>query len=70
MTQLQHLLDIESLSLEQIEGILQAAVGFKQLSERTIKKVPSLRGCVPGDERLGGGRRDDKDAVPRVHVSI
>ncbi len=40
----QHLLGMRGLSAEQIYGILDAARGFKDISRRTIKKVPSLRG--------------------------
>ena len=39
-----HLLGIESLSVEEIELILQTARGFKEISTRPIKKVPTLRG--------------------------
>src|SRR6056300_1697261 len=38
------LLDIESLSLEEIEYVLNNAVPFKQLFQRSVKKVPTLRG--------------------------
>ncbi|MEM9015907.1 MAG: aspartate carbamoyltransferase catalytic subunit [Verrucomicrobiota bacterium] len=38
------LLDIESLSLDEIEYILENAVPFKQLFQRSVKKVPTLRG--------------------------
>lgn len=38
------LLDIESLSLEEIEYVLENAVPFKQLFQRSVKKVPTLRG--------------------------
>ncbi|MEM6916394.1 MAG: aspartate carbamoyltransferase catalytic subunit, partial [Verrucomicrobiota bacterium] len=38
------LLDIESLSLEEIEHVLENAVPFKQLFQRSVKKVPTLRG--------------------------
>ena len=34
------LLDIESLSLEEIEYVLENAVPFKQLFQRSVKKVP------------------------------
>lgn len=37
-------LDIESLSAEEIELILDTAFGLKEISERPIKKVPTLRG--------------------------
>lgn len=39
-----HLLDIESLSAEEITTVLDTAQSFKQVGERAIKKVPSLRG--------------------------
>ena len=39
-----HLLDLESLSLQEIRLILDQAQGFKELLARTIKKSPSLRG--------------------------
>jgi aspartate carbamoyltransferase catalytic subunit len=38
------LLDIESLSAEEIEFVLDAAQPFKKLFTRSVKKVPSLRG--------------------------
>ncbi|MEM1443195.1 MAG: aspartate carbamoyltransferase catalytic subunit [Verrucomicrobiota bacterium] len=38
------LLDIESLSLDEIEYVLENAVPFKQLFQRSVKKVPTLRG--------------------------
>ncbi len=39
-----HLLDIESLTPEQITAVLDTARAFKAVGERTIKKVPALRG--------------------------
>lgn len=38
------LLDIASLSLEEIEYVLQSAVPMKELFHRSVKKVPTLRG--------------------------
>ncbi|MDF1737815.1 MAG: aspartate carbamoyltransferase catalytic subunit [Verrucomicrobiales bacterium] len=38
------LLDIESLELDEIEYVLGNAVPFKQLFQRSVKKVPTLRG--------------------------
>lgn len=40
------LLGLEELSAEQINLILDAAVPFKEVSERQIKKVPTLRGMT------------------------
>ena len=40
----QHLLDIESLSAEELTTILDTAMAFKSVGERAIKKVPALRG--------------------------
>lgn len=40
----QHLLDIESLSKEEILTLLDTAKAFKAVGERAIKKVPALRG--------------------------
>ena len=40
----QHLLDLESLSSSEIETILSTASNFKQIGERSIKKVPSMIG--------------------------
>ena len=40
----QHLLDIESLSPEEILTVLDTARAFKAVGERAIKKVPALRG--------------------------
>jgi len=39
-----HILDMESLSVEEISAILDTADGLKEISERSIKKVPTLRG--------------------------
>ncbi len=39
-----HLLDIESLSPEEITIVLDTARAFKAVGERAIKKVPALRG--------------------------
>ena len=39
-----HLLDIESLSVEEIQTVLETAQAFKAVGERKIKKVPALRG--------------------------
>lgn len=39
-----HLLDIESLSVAEIQTILDTARSFKAVGERAIKKVPALRG--------------------------
>ena len=38
------LLDVETLSAEEIQHILDAVPSFKEVSERDIKKVPTLRG--------------------------
>ena len=39
-----HLLDIESLSAEEINTVLDTARAFKAVGERAVKKVPALRG--------------------------
>src|SRR5207247_4714650 len=39
-----HLLDIESLSADEITIVLDTARAFKAVGERAIKKVPALRG--------------------------
>jgi len=39
-----HLLDIESLTSEEINTVLDTARAFKAVGERAIKKVPALRG--------------------------
>ncbi len=39
-----HLLDIESISAEEILTVLDTARAFKAVGERAIKKVPALRG--------------------------
>jgi aspartate carbamoyltransferase catalytic subunit len=39
-----HLLDIESLSADEIKIVLDTAKAFKAVGERAIKKVPALRG--------------------------
>jgi len=39
-----HLLGIEDLDLDEIELILNTSRSFKEISTRSIKKVPTLRG--------------------------
>ena len=39
-----HIFGIEQMSAEDIEHILDTAESFKEISERSIKKVPTLRG--------------------------
>src|ERR1700751_657332 len=39
-----HLLDIESLSAEEIITVLDTARAFKAVGQRAIKKVPALHG--------------------------
>lgn len=39
-----HLLDLESLSADEITTVLDTAKAFKAVGERAIKKVPALRG--------------------------
>ena len=41
-----HLLDIEHLSAQDIRYLLRTAVGFEDVSTRSVKKVPALRGKV------------------------
>lgn len=41
-----HLLDLESLSADEIRFVLDTAEAFKEVSTRSIKKVPALRGRV------------------------
>ena len=38
------ILDIESLTVDEIKSVLDTADGLKEISERSIKKVPTLRG--------------------------
>lgn len=38
------ILDMESLSIDEISTIIDVAAGMKEISERPIKKVPTLRG--------------------------
>jgi len=38
------ILDIESLEPNEISMILDTAYGMKEISERAVKKVPTLRG--------------------------
>ena len=44
--QREHLLDLESLTREEILHILDRADSFREVSEREIKKVPTLRGLT------------------------
>jgi len=39
-----HLLDVQDLSREEIEMVLDTAKSFKEVSTRDVKKVPALRG--------------------------
>jgi len=39
-----NLLDLQELSVEEIEMVLETAKSFKQVSARDVKKVPALRG--------------------------
>ena len=39
-----HLLGLEGMSAEALTAILDSAASFKEISEREIKKVPTLRG--------------------------
>src|SRR5271163_4387023 len=41
-----HLLSLESLSPQEIQFILDTADSFKEVSTRSVKKVPALRGRV------------------------
>jgi len=41
-----HLLSIEELSVDEINFILDTALSFKEVSTRSVKKVPALRGKV------------------------
>src|SRR5438105_7212754 len=41
-----HLLGLEELSADEIRFVLDTADGFKEVSTRSIKKVPALRGRV------------------------
>src|SRR5262245_14666955 len=41
-----HLLDLESLTRPEIEGILDTAASFREVSDRSRKKVPALQGKV------------------------
>jgi aspartate carbamoyltransferase catalytic subunit len=41
-----HLLGLEDLSVEEITFLLDTAEGFKEVSTRSVKKVPALRGRV------------------------
>ncbi|MCC6581338.1 MAG: aspartate carbamoyltransferase catalytic subunit [Phycisphaeraceae bacterium] len=41
-----HLLDLESLSADDIRFVLRTAEGFEEVSTRSVKKVPALRGKV------------------------
>lgn len=41
-----HLLDLESLTAEEITEVLDTAASYKEVSDRSVKKVPALRGKV------------------------
>lgn len=41
-----HVLDLDDFSMEEIDSILQSATAMKEVLNRDIKKVPSLRGKV------------------------
>ncbi len=44
MTPLRNLISIEDLDVEQVNGILDTAEQLREIAERPIKKVPTLRG--------------------------
>src|SRR6266446_9052103 len=41
-----HLLSLEALSADEIHLVLDTAESFKEVSKRSVKKVPALRGRV------------------------
>src|SRR5437763_3743427 len=41
-----HLLGLDELSAEEIRFVLDTALSFKEVSTRSVKKVPALRGKV------------------------
>ncbi len=41
-----HLLTLESLDAAEIELVLRTAAGFEEISKRSVKKAPALRGAV------------------------
>src|SRR5215207_11511376 len=41
-----HLLGLEDLSADEIRFVLDTAASFKEVSTRSVKKVPALRGRV------------------------
>src|SRR5437867_12791173 len=41
-----HLLGLEQLSADELRFILDTALSFKEVSTRSVKKVPALRGRV------------------------
>src|SRR5947209_19218106 len=41
-----HLLTLEELSADEIRYVLDTALSFKEVSTRSVKKVPALRGRV------------------------
>ena len=51
-----HLLDIESLSPEEITTVLDTALAFKAVGERVIKKVPALKISSSGCPTASWGR--------------
>jgi aspartate carbamoyltransferase catalytic subunit len=46
MNHCKHLLGLEGMSAEEITRILDTAESFKEVSERSVKKVPALRGVT------------------------
>jgi aspartate carbamoyltransferase catalytic subunit len=46
MTPRKHLLGLEGMSAEEITRFLDTAESFKEVSERSVKKVPALRGVT------------------------
>ena len=41
-----HLIDITEYSADDIMTVLETAVRFKEVNERRIKQVPTLKGCL------------------------
>ncbi len=62
-----HLLGLQDLSSDEIRFILDTAKGFAEVSTRSVKKVPALRGRVVREHRVNV-RLKEKDGADEIVV--
>ena len=62
-----HLLGLRDLSREEIVFILDTAAGFEQISTRSIKKAPTLRGKVVVNMFFEDSTRTRNSFTPKLY---